>query len=895
MRKTKRAIAGFIAVLMVMGMVVSGSSLYAFADEENGQSVETQEYVSDGNDAESNLDNEANEESVDSSSYNEPSEESSSDADEDVPEEKSGEVSDSDAVSSEAQGEEVPVDTSVMPETSFGSANSSSLLSAQADEEGHPTQPGEVTVSKTAKAVEGMVNTWDITLRVEAMDSTATSDIVLVIDRSLSMEGTRIAKAKDAAKKFIEELLPSTQTRIAVVSFAGNVTVDQSLTNDAQSLKTTVDKIKLSRGTFTQAGIKQAEALLANSTADMKNIVLLSDGEPTYSYDFSFNSNYFSQVGEARPERYESNTSIPQSAFNDRRAGDGSGITSLYPIRQFYYYYNHGNSTIAEAGFAKDAGYTVWTVALEAGSTGESVLSQVASPGKAYTATTSDLEKIFENIAGAIGAAVKNATVIDPMATGFTIPTGSATSWSASQGEVAYDDLIKRLSWTIGDLTKPISQGSNIKYAELTYRIELTDDILYATPQADGTYKTNGTTVLSYTDSDGGSATKQFAVPSVKPLLLVLEKKLIGYDGEEIESDDREYTINVSNGKSGDDAYNKDYVLKAGEKKILTNLRYEEEYTIKETATTDTDIPLSAYITTISGVDQDGKFIVKQGDSDKTFLVTNTEPSVDVSGEKTWDDKNDQDGIRPESIVVSLYAGEGESKELLGVKEVTEDDDWAWTFSDLPKYLNGEEIVYTIVEDEVEGYTATYDGYNITNTHVPETTSVNITKVWNDNGDALEIRPESVKVNLLANGDKTGYSINLDERGQWTDTFTGLDKYDAGEPINYTVEEEEVSGYESSIEGDQGNGYVITNTVKEVPPTPTPTPDPTPEPTPTVTPTTTPTVAPTATPTPQPTAVKAEKTGDNSNMLLWVGLLLIGGTAIAGIIYVKAGRKRAGK
>lgn len=894
MRKTKRAIAGFIAVLMVMGMVVSGSSLYAFADEENGQSVETQEYVSDGNDAESNLDNEANEESVDSSSYNEPSEESSSDADEDVPEEKSGEVSDSDAVSSEAQGEEVPVDTSVMPETSFGSANSSSLLSAQADEEGHPSQPGEVTVSKTAKAVEGMVNTWDITLRVEAMDSTATSDIVLVIDKSNSMRGTKIAKAKEAAIAFIEKLLPSTQTRIAVVSFSDGVTVNQALTNDATSLKDAVNRIGTSQGTFTQAGIKQAEALLANSNADMKNIVLLSDGEPTYSYDFTFNSNYFSQAGEARPYRYDSNTSIPQSAFNNRRAGDGSGITSLYPIRQ-YYYYNHGNSTIAEAGFAKNAGYTVWTVALEAGSKGESVLSQVASPGKAYTAAESDLEKIFENIAGAIGAAVKDATVIDPMATGFTIPTGSATSWSASQGEVAYDDLIKMLSWTIGDLTKPISQGSNIKYAELTYRIELTDNILYATPQADGTYKTNGTTVLSYTNSDGGSATKQFAVPSVKPLLLVLEKKLIGYDGEEIESDDREYTINVSNGKSGDDAYNKDYVLKAGEKKILTNLRYEEEYTIKETATTDTDIPLSAYITTISGVDQDGKFIVKQGDSDKTFLVTNTEPSVDVSGEKTWDDENDQDGIRPESIVVSLYAGEGESKELLGVKEVTEDDNWAWTFSDLPKYLDGKEIVYTIVEDDVDGYTATYDGYNITNTHVPETTSVNITKVWNDNDDALEIRPESVKVNLLANGDKTGYSINLDERGQWTDTFTGLDKYDTGEPIYYTVEEEEVSGYESSIEGDQGNGYVITNTVKEVPPTPTPTPDPTPEPTPTVTPTTTPTVAPTATPTPQPTAVKAEKTGDNSNMLLWVGLLLIGGTAIAGTIYVKAGRKRAGK
>ena len=390
-----------------------------------------------------------------------------------------------------------------------------------------------------------------------------------------------------------------------------------------------------------------------------------------------------------------------------------------------------------------------------------------------------------------------------------------------------------------------------------------------------------------------------FDVPSVKPLLLVLEKKLISYDGTEIESDDREYTINVSNGKSGDEAYNKDYVLKEGEKKVLTNLRYADEYTIKETATTDKDIPLSAYITTISGVDQDGKFIVNKGDADKTFLITNTEPSIDVSGVKTWDDKGNQDGIRPESISISLYAGEGEAKELMGVKEVTADDGWAWTFSEIPKYLDGKEIVHTIVEDEVKGYTTTYDGYNITNTHVPETTSVTVAKVWSDYGDSMQIRPKSVKVNLLANGEKTGYSIILDESRQWTDTFTNLDKYDAGEPIYYTVEEEEVRGYESSIEGDQGNGYVITNTVKEVPPTPTPTPDPTPTvtpiTTPTVTPTTTPTITPTATPTPQPTAVKAEKTGDNSNMLLWAGLLFIGGVAIAGTIYVKASRKRAGK
>ena len=53
----------------------------------------------------------------------------------------------------------------------------------------------------------------------------------------------------------------------------------------------------------------------------------------------------------------------------------------------------------------------------------------------------------------------------------------------------------------------------------------------------------------------------------------------------------------------------------------------------------------------------------------------------------------------------------------LEVKET--DGKFAWTFTEMPKYKDGKEIVYTITEDAVEGYTATIDGYNVTNKHVP--------------------------------------------------------------------------------------------------------------------------------------------------------------------------------
>ena len=51
---------------------------------------------------------------------------------------------------------------------------------------------------------------------------------------------------------------------------------------------------------------------------------------------------------------------------------------------------------------------------------------------------------------------------------------------------------------------------------------------------------------------------------------------------------------------------------------------------------------------------------------------------------------------------------------------MTAESEWKYSFTDLPKYAAGKEIVYTISEEAIEGYEVTVDGYNLTNTHVPE-------------------------------------------------------------------------------------------------------------------------------------------------------------------------------
>ncbi len=266
----------------------------------------------------------------------------------------------------------------------------------------HPENPGDVMLFKEAKPVEGMVNTYDITLRMEAKDSIKTSDIILVMDRSGSMapyQGNnytdRMAAAKEAANLFVDTLLPSPTTRIGVVSFAGGVTTNQALTANKTNLHNAINGLNANGGTFTQAGIKQAEAILENSNADFKHIVLLSDGVPTYSYRLQNPNDYYSA-------NVNPNINIPQSQF-------------MYPIRvgtgygMLYGRYNHGNNTIAEAGYAKDSGYSSWTIALQAGSTGNQVLNAVASPGQAYTADPDDLNAIFGEIAGKISSAMQDA------------------------------------------------------------------------------------------------------------------------------------------------------------------------------------------------------------------------------------------------------------------------------------------------------------------------------------------------------------------------------------------------------------------------------------------------------------------------------------------------------
>ena len=126
-------------------------------------------------------------------------------------------------------------------------------------------------------------------------------------------------------------------------------------------------------------------------------------------------------------------------------------------------------------------------------------------------------------------------------------------------------------------------------------------------------------------------------------------------------------------------------------------------------------------------------------------------------------------------------------------------------------------------------------------TDKPIKTDISVTKTW--------VGPKAgpVTVHLFANGTDTGTTLTLDDSNNWTGSFANVRKYDQnGTEIQYTVTEDAVNGYDTTITGDQTTGFTITNTEqpKNI--------------------------------TPPKQNTTTPKTSDNTNIYLYFGMLFIG-------------------
>lgn len=190
---------------------------------------------------------------------------------------------------------------------------------------------------------------------------------------------------------------------------------------------------------------------------------------------------------------------------------------------------------------------------------------------------------------------------------------------------------------------------------------------------------------------------------------------------------------------------------------------------------------------------------------------------------KIWDDDMNAAGKRPDSITVTVL------RDAVPMRQVVLSDEnmWQHTFYMLPN--TG---AYTVVENSVSGYEATYtpvhEGFLILNRYTgapgdpTQQGSVSVVKVWQDEDDKAGKRPDAVTVQLIRDGSVV-QTVVLSQDNFWQFTFTRLDT-----TAEYTVKEIAVGDYTAVYSGNAATGVVITNTYTEGTTEPGTPPDPEP-------------------------------------------------------------------
>ena len=227
----------------------------------------------------------------------------------------------------------------------------------------------------------------------------------------------------------------------------------------------------------------------------------------------------------------------------------------------------------------------------------------------------------------------------------------------------------------------------------------------------------------------------------------------------------------------------------------------------------------------------EGYVLTKEENAEKTELTIINKYSpqeTQYEVEKVWDDSDNQDGIRPQTVKLQLKA-DGENYGNPVILTSGEDNQWQsaelqYVWNNLPKYNNGKLVTYSAEELEVpSGYTSSKEESAgkviITNTHTPELTTHSVKKVWSDNNNQDGTRPQTVKMQLKANGEPVGAAVlmSAEEDGIWQEDelnfkWINLPKYKEGTQIAYSVKELELTeGYVSTKE-EHNDTTIITNT-----------------------------------------------------------------------------------
>ncbi|MDO4773491.1 MAG: vWA domain-containing protein, partial [Bacillota bacterium] len=475
---------------------------------------------------------------------------------------------------------------------------------------GSSNKPGEFSLDKTATP-SGEEGVWDMELTITAKDLAKSTDVVLVVDRSSSMNEDfetggvtsdpsrrKLHKAKEAAKSFVENLIQVSDQgslRIALVSYSDNARINQTLTNNKESLIRSIDSLSARGATHTQAGIKWARDLLKGSVAERQIIVLLSDGEPTYAYNI-LEKYWYDEPSKVTPglkvKRYPDKIMSPLTTEASKiyfLNGESFELTehpfkyreTIKTVQELYMDYENStphfdtekrksprfadnaffayesdakrddvdminvyNQTISEANIAMREGYKIYTVGLSLSAQAQQLMDEVGIDGS-YSSTPEDLKKIYEKIASRISFAATDAIVTDPIGDKFDLvvppgmkPEETIKVFDRNGNELAgavitWDAANKTFTVKLGTVTEALSP------IKIQYKIRINPDDNIALPGV--AYDTNGRTYITYTDSNGNpNQVKDFPIPKVgkDAASIIVYELLVDKDGNILKTQD---------------------------------------------------------------------------------------------------------------------------------------------------------------------------------------------------------------------------------------------------------------------------------------------------------------------------------------------------------------------
>ncbi len=356
-----------------------------------------------------------------------------------------------------------------------------------------------IGVDKTAKRTPGC-RTFEVNLNITGEPQQAPVDVVLVIDKSGSMNervggygsNTRLFYAKQAAVNFAGRVLGLNGipgSRVSVVSFSGpeyatggwfdpqrhygqqnQATTNLDLSSDLATVTNRINSITAVGGTNTEAGFKQGQSVIQGSTSNQnpnsnKVVIMLTDGLPTAS-----NGNPYADTTNINHVHI-------QSAINAGKNIYQNDIADVFTI-----------------------GLTTGMYATEK-ALADNILTQAQNKGYYPAPLATDLDAIFNAISQSLGYAATNAKVVDKIGDNFDLIESSLPAGAT------YNAATREITW---------NPGTIVTGASLTYKVVAKPDF------PGGLADTNEFAKLTYKDIFGvDGKTKDFPVPNVNVPTLI--------------------------------------------------------------------------------------------------------------------------------------------------------------------------------------------------------------------------------------------------------------------------------------------------------------------------------------------------------------------------------------